>query len=360
MGRMDLRAVRGNVITACGPVEPAALGRVAMHEHLYAEEFDTARNEPNFEDRRLSPARRDYMMREAIPFVRQYNDHGCHAFVDATWIGNRAWPDFYVEASQAAGIHIVLCTGFYREIELGNYWATKPEWQIWPKVRSAPVEELAELCVREIVEGIHGTDVHAGAIKLGASGAVLTEAETRAFRAGARAQRATGVHITTHCTNKDGAFAQLELLDREGVDLNRVAIGHIGWSLGESEFCARALAWMKRGASFLPTNLGIRNGGIQKDGSQQYRELVEGIHRVFDAGCGDRLGLGMDWCFHPLRDKQNHYHGDQGFGPCTYVPPPPFVHLFTHTLPHFRKLGLTAEEEDVILRVMPQRILPVQ
>ena len=52
---------------------------------------------------------------------------------------------------------------------MGTYWAKKPEWQIWPFVRNSTVEELEEMCVREIVEGIHGTKVRAGAIKLGTS-----------------------------------------------------------------------------------------------------------------------------------------------------------------------------------------------
>jgi predicted metal-dependent phosphotriesterase family hydrolase len=299
-------------------------------------------------------------MKEAVPFIAKYNDHGCHAFVDASFAPIRAWPDFYVEASRTADVHIILCTGFYRELELGTYWAKKQEWQTWPFVRSSSVEELTEYCIREIAEGIHGTDVHAGAIKLGASGAVLTEAEVKCFRAGARAQRATGVHITTHCTSKDGAFAQLELLDREGVNLNRVAIGHIGWSLDDPAFRARALEWMKRGASILPTNLGIVDGGVKKDGSVQYQGLVEAIHRIFDAGCGDRLGFGMDWCFGTDGREVGGCDGKGRFGPCNYVPPPPFIHLFTDALPHFRKLGLRADEEEVIMRVMPQRIIPVQ
>lgn len=354
-----MKPLVGRALTVTGPVEPAALGKVSMHEHLYFDSWDFDRNEPVAEERPLTPERHDYMMKEAVPFIAKYKDYGCHAFVDCSFPPCRAWPDFYVKASRVAGVHIILCTGFYREVELGTYYAKKPEWQIWPFVRQASVEALAEFCMREIVEGIHGTGVRAGAIKLGASGAVLTEAEEKCFRAGARAQRATGVHITTHCTNEDGAFAQLKLLDREGVDLNRVAIGHIGWSLGDPDFRAKVLEWMKRGASFLPTNFNIANGGIKEDGTMQYQGWVDGIHRIFDAGCGDRLGFGMDWGFGTVGPETGGCDEKRRFGPCDCVPPPPFVYLFTDALPHFRKLGLTAEEEDVILRVMPQRIIPV-
>ena len=39
----------------------------------------------------------------------------------------------------------------------------------------------------------------------------------------------------------------------------------------------------------------------------------------------------------------------------TFVPPPPFLHMFTHTLLAFRRLGLTAEEEDTIMVRNAQR-----
>jgi predicted metal-dependent phosphotriesterase family hydrolase len=42
------------------------------------------------------------------------------------------------------------------------------------------------------------------------------------------------------------------------------------------------------------------------------------------------------------------------------MPGPPYLHLFTHTLPAFRRLGLTPEEEEQMLARNPQRIIPVQ
>ena len=49
-------------------------------------------------------------------------------------------------------------------------------------------------------------------------------------------------------------------------------------------------------------------------------------------------------------------------GPFQYaiIPPPPFLYMFTHTLPAFRELGLTEEEEETIMAKNPRRILPVR
>ena len=336
----------GKVMTARGPIEPRELGAVLMHEHLHCDVFDWARDELITEERPMTVERRELLTNEALPPLKQCTEHGCFGFVEATAPPWRAWPTFYSEASEATNVHIVLCTGFYYEVEFGTYWVKRAEDAIWPFVVASSVEELAQFCVRDIVEGLHGTAVRAGAIKLGSDDPEMTEAERKAFLAGARAQKATGVPITTHCTGLGTETTQLSLLEREGVDLNRVIIGHTAWHLMDPECRATCIDWMKRGANFLPTNLGIGD-----DGGQRWQPLVDAIHDIFDQGCGDRLCLGLDWAF----------VSESGpFGPCNFVPPPPFLHMFTHTLPAFRERGLTAEQEQMIMRENPQRMLAIR
>ncbi len=335
----------GKVITARGLVEPEALGKVLMHEHLHCDMFDWETDEFVTEEKPITPQRRELLMREAIPPLKQCNDHGCFAFVEVTMPPWRAWPTFCVEASNAANMHIILSTGFYREVEVGTYWVKKPEYAIWSFVRESPIDKLAEMCVREITEGINGTDVRAGAIKLAMSGAEMTANEEKALRAGARAQKATGVHITTHAITIGAETTQLELFDEEGVDLNRVVIGHTGAHLMDPDRRKICIEWMRRGANFLPTNL--RMDG--EAGTQRWRPLIEAIHEIFDAGLGDRLVLGLDCAFGSERD---------GFKYCI-MPPPPYLYMFTHTLPAFRELGLTPEEENTMMATNPQRIIPV-
>ncbi len=341
-----MRSSRGKVLTVRGPVEPEVLGRVLMHEHLHSDIYDWDRNLLITEERPATPERRAYLMREAVPLLRQCHDFGCHAYCDVSMPPWRAWPDLMRELAEAADIHIVASTGFYREMEIGTYWVKTPEDRIWPFVIRASAEALAEYCTREIEEGMHGTGIRAGAIKLGTSAPELTELETKCFRAGARAQQATGVHLTTHCTKLGAETSQLTLLEREGVDLRRVVIGHTAWHLSDPGCRKVCLDWMKRGANFLPTNL-----GIGKDGGAGWRTLVEAIHAVFDAGQGDKLCLGLD---------SGYCSESKAFGPMTFLPPSPWTHMFTHTLPAFRRLGLTEAEEETMLRLNPRRILPVQ
>jgi len=338
----------GKVITVRGPVEPGVLGKVTMHEHLHSDCYDWEKEELIHEETPTSPERRELLLREAVPFMKRWHDYGCHAYVETTPAPWRAWPDMYVEAAEIADLHIVLCTGFYAEMNDNEYWVKKEDDKIWRFVREAPVEALAEFCTREIMEGVHGSSVHAGAIKLGTRNPTMSPLEQKAFKAAARAQQATGVHITTHCTQLGAESDQLSVLDKEGADLNRVVIGHTAGHLMDPDRRKICLAWMRRGANFLPTNLGIPDRDPRGEG---WRPLVEAIHEVFDAGLGEKLTFGTDWAF---------VSESEPFAACKFIPPPPFIHLFSHALPAFRAMGLTAEEEEQILVKNPARILPVE
>ena len=336
----------GNVITARGPVDPKNLGSILMHEHLHCDIFNWKTEELLTEEKPMTEERHNFMMKEAVPYLGKCTEQGCCGFLDATPSPWRAWPDFYKEASDASGMHMILCTGFYRDVEMGTYWVKKKEDSIWPFVKQAPIEELADFCIKEIQEGMHGTDIHAGAIKLGTSQPEMTEAEEKALRAGARAQKATGVHITTHCTQLGAETTQLSLFEEEGVDLSRVVIGHTAQHLMDKEHRKVCMDWMRRGANFLPTNMGIT------DDPNKWEPLIHAIHEVFDAGLGEKIaGFSLDWAF---------VSESAPFGPCSFIPPPPFLHMFTHTLPSFRKMGLTEAEEKAIMVTNPQKVLPVK
>lgn len=327
---------KGKVVTVRGEVEPEALGGVLMHEHVYCSCRD-------WEEGPTPPDRERLLMEYAVPNLRLLHESGCHAVMDATPRPWRASPDTYLRVAEAADLHLILSTGFYREMEVGSYWVENEAQAIWPVVRERSIEELAEMCVREITEGIHGSEVRPGVIKLGTSGAELTEAETKAFRAGAAAQQATGVSITTHCTAAGAHVSQLGLLADSGVDPARIVIGHTQSHLVNETDTVRE--WMKRGATFLPTNLRMDHNW------ELWADLVRVMRQLFDEGLGEHIVLGLDWAFDT---EQGAFVGS------SIMPPPPFRYMFTTTLPRFRKLGLEEPQIEQMLVANPARILPVQ
>ena len=112
---------------------------------------------------------------------------------------------------------IVCTTGFYTQHQdsgLPFYW------------RARDPEEIAELYVKELNEGIAGTDgIRAGAIKA-ATGTEVTPAETRCLTGAAIAQREVGCAIITHTENSMHGDVQQDLFADGGAELGRVLIGH--------------------------------------------------------------------------------------------------------------------------------------
>jgi len=326
----------GKVVTVRGEVDADELGAVLMHEHLYCSSRD-------WNEGATPPDRVAMLMDYAVPNLRKLHDHGCHALVDCTPMAWRAAPATYLQLAEAADLNIVLATGFYREMAVGSYWVQTPAQAIWPEVRERSVAELGEMCIREITAGLHGSPVRAGIIKLGASSAELTAAEAKAFAAGARAQQATGVAVTTHCIAAGGHLTQLRALTDAGVDPSRVVVGHTQGHLVREGRTVRE--WMRRGATFCPTNLRMDTDW------EFWAELIDAIRRLFDEGLGAQIVLGLDWAFETERGP---------FVPGRFMPPPPYRYMFTHTLPRFRKLGL--EESHIQQRMVtnPARVLPVQ
>ena len=84
---------------------------------------------------------------------------------------------------------------------------------------------------RELNEGIDGTNVKAGIIKVAGNLPELTPWEVQVFTAAAKVQRKTGVCIATHACA--GSREQADVLLRAGADLNRVFFSHVeaefGW-----------------------------------------------------------------------------------------------------------------------------------
>ena len=117
---------RGQVITARGPVAPDGLGKVMMHEHLQSDCYDWKKKRIIAEEK-PDEARRQYLLKDAVPHLKACREHGCFAYCDVSMPPWRAWPTLYAEVSAASGVQIVISTGFYREVELNTYWAKSPE-----------------------------------------------------------------------------------------------------------------------------------------------------------------------------------------------------------------------------------------
>jgi phosphotriesterase-related protein len=193
------------VQTANGPVPAEALGVTLAHEHIVLASPMVQRHYPWAYDREVAIA-------HAVAELREASDAGVGTIVDVTTPDLGRDAALVREIARRAGVHVVICTGI---------WIDRPRW-----VTEAPVEAIADAFVREIEQGVEGTEIRAGVIKVANNDPELDEPSVKVLRAAALAAARTGVPITTHTRGAEVGRAQMRVFANEDVDPALIAIGH--------------------------------------------------------------------------------------------------------------------------------------
>ncbi|BCJ86353.1 phosphotriesterase family protein [Effusibacillus dendaii] len=206
----------GNMVnTVTGPVAAEDLGKTLMHEHFIF-------GYPGFQgDTTLGPYDRNAYLQIGIEVAERAKAHGVKTVVDPTPNECGRDPELLREISERTGVQIVCATGYYYEGESATAYF---------KFRSAMgnvEDEIYEMYMKEITEGIGNTGIKAGIIKLASSKDQITPYEQMFFRAAARVQKETGITILTHTQEGTMGPQQAELLVSNGADPTRVMIGHM-------------------------------------------------------------------------------------------------------------------------------------
>ncbi len=202
--------------TVLGPCSPQDLGFTLIHEHLMAGmpgwEFDNV----GFD--------RTQAVATAVEKLREIKSLGVCSFVDPCPMELGRDPEFAAEVAEKSGMRVIVATGLYNDA-LG----------IPSHFRLLEVDDIAEVYVRELTEGIGKTGIKAGLIKTATGGIPgitsgdehITPNEEKTLRAAARAHKATGAPILCHNNEMSPLGREtLDIFASEGVDLSRVLIGH--------------------------------------------------------------------------------------------------------------------------------------
>lgn len=317
-----------NVMTALGPVAASDLGPTLMHEHIFINMLREARPGGLLNDFTL-------MSEE----VGRFQALGGGTIVDLTTaeLTHGAAPDpagvltgggdtgyadngtrsrSHVLAlkrlAEESGVNIVLGTGHYRD----------PFLDAW--IDRHTTDQLADTLIRDITEGFPGTDVRAGIIgEIGADAWHISAAEERSFRAAARAHKRTGLPISTHAAKWPVGLAQLDILHEEGVEMDRVIVGHCD-TVNIPEY-HHELA--KRGVY-------VQFDNIRNATAYDLRTKVDMVVSLARAGYLDHILLSQDVCKRP-------HLAISGGGGYTYV-----IGDFSQAL---RDAGMDDEEVQQIL-----------
>jgi phosphotriesterase-related protein len=212
--------VRVNEIeTVLGAVATASLGTTLMHEHVFVLTPDSQRNWAHGEwDEQARVA-------DAVERLRELRATGVGTVVDPTVDGlGRDVRRIRRIAEQVPGLNIVVATGVYTYSEVPGYFTHRG-----PGALPGLPDPMVDLFVRDIREGIQGTDIKAGLLKCAIDAPGLTKGVERVLRAVALAHLETGVPIMvhTHPASRTGLEVR-RVLAEEGVAPARVQLAHSG------------------------------------------------------------------------------------------------------------------------------------
>jgi len=307
--------------TATGPIDTAQLGRTLMHEHVICFPYTVRANVPGAFDR-------ETLIAKAVAAIRDVMARGIRTLVDLTTVDLDRDVALVAEIARRSGANIIVATGCW--------------WQPPRYFATAPIDWLVDLWVREIEEGIAGTGVRAGIIKLATDKEGVTPAIELMLRAGARAHRRTGVPISTHTdvATRRGED-QLRIFEEEGVDPSRVIIGHSG----DSDDLDYLRGLMKRGAY-----IGMDRFGLDRVAS--FEQRVDVVAKLCAEGYAGQMVLSHD------------ANCDFGFFPAfdvrAVLPRWHYNHIPDEVLPALRERGVTEAQIEQMLVENPRRIFERQ
>lgn len=318
------------VNTVLGPVSVNELGKTLMHEHIFF-------GYPGFNGNSLYEKSNDELVEEGVKAANIAKNQGVKTIVDATPSDCGRFPEILREVSEKSGVQIICSTGYYYEGE------GAPAYFKFKQALGSAEEELYELFMGEITNGIGKTGIKPGVIKLASSKDIITDYERLFFDIGAKVQQETGIPIITHTQEGTMGPEQAELLISMGVDPKKIVIGHMD---GNTDISYQ-LETLKHGVY-----VGFDRIGLQEFAGAPFdKERVIVLLGLIQSGYADSITLS--------HDKVNVWLG----GPTDF---PEYLaeltrnwnmdHLFNNIIPELENNGVSKETIESILVQTPKNI----
>jgi phosphotriesterase-related protein len=188
----------GIIMTVKGPVSASQMGVTLIHEHVLVD-FIGADSTTDARWDKLKVTER------ALPFLKQIKNLGCITCTPE-YIGRD--PLLLKILSDSSGLNILTNTGYY---------GAANDKYIPRHAYTETADQLAARWIMEWNNGIAGTGIRPGFIKIGVANTGLSDLHKKLVIAAARTHLKSGLTIASHTGPAIPAFEQLELLRKEGV-----------------------------------------------------------------------------------------------------------------------------------------------
>lgn len=238
--------------TVMGAIPAGKFGFALPHEHILCDFIGadkTSRARWNVEA----------VIAKIRPYLQQVSARGVTGFVDCTpaYIGRD--PRILKQLAEATGLHILTNTGYY---------GAASDKFLPQHAFTETADQLAARWIGEWEQGIEGTGVKPGFIKIGVDPAEgnpprLSEVDAKLVRAAARAHKRTGLTIASHTVQGLAALEQIKILESEGVSPAHFIYVHADGEPDQSLHfqAAEKGAW-------------VEYDGISADSTERHRTLI--------------------------------------------------------------------------------------
>ncbi len=310
--------------TVLGTCTPDDLGVTLMHEHLLI-------GWPGWEtDTAAPPFQRKETLKMCVDRMQELKALGMRTFLDPCPIDLARDAEFMAEVAQAAQVNIICATGLYKEDQgAPAYFKFRAQF-------GDAVSEMTETFVKELTEGIGGSGIKAGILKVATQAHKISAYEEMVLRAAARAAKATRARITTHTDEGSMGREQLDIFAAEGVDLKHVIIGH---SCGSADLRYH-VDMLDRGCM-----LGFDRFGLEILQPDRLRKAA--LIGLLGIGFQNQIVLSHDtvWC----------WRGRPLALPAEILPNWNPTHVFKNIIPALREAGVPQAKIDAMLIDNPRR-----
>ncbi|MBM3941362.1 MAG: phosphotriesterase-related protein [SAR202 cluster bacterium] len=307
--------------TVLGPIDTANMGYTLSHEHVGTNSAGLRHTYPEFVDRAG-------IIEQSVAAFKAAYDLGVRTVVDVTTFDLGRDIRMIEEVSQKTRLQIIAATGNHLSVPR-SFGEVSPDL-------------IVPLYVREIEEGIEGTGIKAGIIKVASDRGGITPPQEVILRAAARTHLRTGTPISTHTWSPDRVGEQqVRILEEEGVDLNRVYIGHSN----DDTDLSYLLGLLEKGVW-----LGLdRYPGGRIAGTPKWEQRTEVAKQLIDAGYAHRIMLSHDYSVPKARHSPEMQEERRRLNPDGYT------FISKKVLPRLRELGVSSQVIQQITVENPRR-----
>jgi len=283
--------------TVRGAIPADKLGLTLPHEHIMCDFIGAAETGKHRYDS-------DEVVEVIQPYLQEIRDLGVQSFFDCSPMFIARDAEVLARLSKATGLNIVTNTGMYKEPFLPQY------------AFETSADKLAEMWIKEFEEGIEGTEIKPGFIKIAVNPGSLIPVQQKIVRAAARTHHATGLTIASHTAHGVAALETIDLLETEKVSPANFIVVHTD---SESEHDYH-LQIAERGAW-------VEYDAIGRKPPEQH---LEWIASLLDAGYENQLLLSMDAGWYSV--------GEERGGEVM-----PYTYLIKEFVPRMQEAGIAEE-----------------